>query len=72
MIFNLHVDHDEQGRERAAEAFRMLIDAALSFGGSYFLTYHRWAQRDQVLGAYPQLPEFLRAKRRLDPGAVSE
>ncbi|MEZ6003503.1 MAG: FAD-binding oxidoreductase [Planctomycetota bacterium] len=67
VIFNLHVDHDEQGRERAAEAFRMLIDAALSFGGSYFLTYHRWARRDQVLGAYPQLPEFLRAKRRLDP-----
>jgi hypothetical protein len=35
--------------------------------GSYFLTYHRWARKDQVLKAYPRFPEFLALKRRHDP-----
>ena len=65
VIFNLHVEHDQ--REPAVAAFRALIDLALSFGGSYFLTYHRWARRDQVERAYPQFGEFLAAKERFDP-----
>jgi FAD/FMN-containing dehydrogenase len=44
-----------------------LIDLALDRGGSYFLTYHRWARKDQVLKAYPQFPEFLRLKKKYDP-----
>ena len=36
-------------------------------GGSYYLTYHRWATRKQVETCYPQFPEFLRLKRRHDP-----
>lgn len=67
VIFNLHTDHDPAGIARAADAFRALIDAALAFGGSYFLTYHRWARRDQVVQAYPQFAEFLRRKERYDP-----
>ena len=39
-------------------AFRQLIDVALAFGGSFFLTYHRWARRDQIERAYPQFAEF--------------
>jgi hypothetical protein len=31
------------------------------------LTYHRWADRDQVEACYPQFPEFLRLKRLHDP-----
>ncbi|MCW1922680.1 FAD-binding oxidoreductase [Luteolibacter arcticus] len=65
VIFNLHVEHDR--REPAVAAFRALIDLALSFGGTYFLTYHRWARRDQVERAYPQFREFLEAKERCDP-----
>jgi len=67
VIFNLHVEHSTEGIERAADAFRALIDLALSFGGSYFLTYHRWACRDQIERAYPQFAEFLRAKEAHDP-----
>lgn len=66
-IFNLHVEHTEAGRERAAESFRRLIDMAVRRGGSYYLTYHRWATRDQVLACHPRLPEFLRRKRAYDP-----
>lgn len=44
-----------------------LIDAALDLDGSFFLTYHRHATREQMLRAYPRLPEFLERKRRCDP-----
>ena len=67
VIFNLHTEHSPAGLAQAADAFRALIDAALSFGGSYFLTYHRWARRDQVVQAYPQFAEFLRQKIAVDP-----
>ena len=67
IIFNLHVDHTESGLRGAAEAFRGLIDAGLDHRGSYYLTYHRWARRDQVEAAHPRLVSFLRRKRRYDP-----
>lgn len=67
VIFNLHVVHTPEGIEKASGAFRGLIDIALERGGSYFLTYHRWARKDQVLKAYPQFPEFLRLKKKYDP-----
>ena len=58
-IFNLHVEHTPAGIDRGADAFRALIDMALGHGGSYFLTYHRWARREQVEAAYPQFADFL-------------
>jgi FAD/FMN-containing dehydrogenase len=66
IIFNLHVVHTPDGMERAAQAFRDLIDMGMSRGGRYYLTYHRHARRDQVEACYPQLPEFLRLKRKYD------
>ena len=69
-VMNLHVDHDAEGLSKAADHFRRLIDRAIEFGGSYFLTYHRWASRQQVEKCYPQRAEFLRLKRRHDPGEV--
>jgi len=68
VVFNLHTEHSPGGLVRAADAFRDLIDVALALGGSYFLTYHRWARRDQVERAYPQFAEFLRRKSSHDPG----
>lgn len=67
-IFNLHVEHTPAGVERSADAFRSLIDMAIRRGGSYFLTYHRHASREQVEACYPQMAEFLRLKHRYDPG----
>jgi FAD/FMN-containing dehydrogenase len=66
-IFNLHVAPGAEGVEKARKDFLKLIDRGLSYGGSYFLTYHRWARREQVLAAYPQFVDFLRSKRRFDP-----
>ncbi len=67
IVFNLHVDHSPDGIARSADAFRRLIDRALAYGGSYYLTYHRWATPDQVLAAHPRFIEFLREKLRHDP-----
>ena len=65
-VLNLHVVHSPEGIERAAAAFRRLIDMARKRGGSYFLTYHKWASREQVEACYPQLPRFLKLKRQYD------
>lgn len=67
IIFNLHVTPTDAGIAKARADFRTLIDRGLSYGGSYYLTYHRWATREQVLAAYPQFPEFIAQKRRFDP-----
>jgi FAD/FMN-containing dehydrogenase len=67
VIFNLHVDHRPEDFRLAREAFRRLIDRALEQGGSYYLTYHAFAQADQLLRAHPGIRDFLAAKARLDP-----
>jgi FAD/FMN-containing dehydrogenase len=70
VIFNLHVDHTPADVARNAEAFRALIDLGIHHGGSYYLTYHRWARKDQVARCYPELPAFLTLKQRHDPGEL--
>ena len=70
VIFNLHIDHTPQAIDAAADAFRDLIDLGIAHGGSYYLTYHRWARKDQVERCYPRMREFLAAKRLYDPGEV--
>ncbi len=70
IIFNLLVEHRPQGIAQGKAQFQALIDCALDEGGSYYLTYHRWARKDQVLPAYPEFPEFLRRKEHYDPGCL--
>ncbi|MFN0105722.1 MAG: FAD-binding oxidoreductase [Bryobacteraceae bacterium] len=70
IIFNLHVTHDAVGLEAAGRAFRTLIDLGIAHGGSYYLTYHKWASRGQVERCYPQFREFLAKKLQNDPGEV--
>jgi FAD/FMN-containing dehydrogenase len=67
IVCNLHVMHTRQGIQKAKADFRRILDRTIEFGGSYFLTYHRWATREQVIACYPQFAEFLRLKRRYDP-----
>jgi hypothetical protein len=67
IVCNLHVVHTEDGKKKAAMDFRRIIDRAIALGGSYYLTYHRWAERKQVETCYPQFVEFLRLKKKYDP-----
>jgi FAD/FMN-containing dehydrogenase len=68
-IFNLHTVHTPEGIQHSADAFRRLIDMAAKRKGTYYLTYHRFARRDQVLACYPQFEEFLKLKKKYDPSA---
>ena len=67
VIVNLHTVHDEAGLAAAAAAFSRLIGRAIQHGGSYYLTYHRWATRDQVEVAHPGIVQFLQLKHQYDP-----
>ena len=67
IIFNLHTAHDPEALEKTAADFRILIDRALEHGGSYYLTYHHWATRQQIEAAYPQFRDFLKLKLKYDP-----
>lgn len=67
IVLNVHVRHADNARQRAREDMRRLIDHALSFGGSFYLTYHRHARADQLRAAYPRIDAFLAAKRVHDP-----
>jgi FAD/FMN-containing dehydrogenase len=66
-IFNLHTVHSPGGLQRSEYAFRRLIDMAARRGGTYYLTYHRYATRNQVDSCYSQFAEFLRLKKKYDP-----
>ena len=66
-IFNLHTVHTPEGIEHSAAAFRRLIDMAVKRNGTYYLTYHRYARREQVLACYPNFVEFLKLKKKYDP-----
>jgi FAD/FMN-containing dehydrogenase len=70
IVLNLHIEHTPTGLETGAVTMRALIDAAIAYGGSYYLTYHRWATRQQVETCHPRMAEFLRLKRQYDPTEV--
>jgi FAD/FMN-containing dehydrogenase len=67
IIFNLLTLHTPAGIEASARSFRGLIDLAIARGGSYYLTYHKFAKPGQVMACYPQFKEFLDLKRKYDP-----
>lgn len=70
VIFNVCVEHSPAGIACAAGTFRSLIDVAADRGGSYYLTYHRWADRAQLERCHPRLREALARKLAVDPGEV--
>jgi hypothetical protein len=70
VIFNLNVKHSEAGLAKASADFCRLIDRALERGGSYYLTYHKFADRSRVERAHPSFADMLAEKERRDPGNV--
>jgi FAD/FMN-containing dehydrogenase len=67
IIFNLHVTHTPATIARSADTFRGLIDLAIAHGGSYYLTYHRWATPAQLRRCHPRFVDFVALKQRVDP-----
>jgi hypothetical protein len=67
IVCNLHVIHTEEGKRQAAGHFRRILDLGIAHSGKFYLTYHRWATKQQVAACYPQFAEFLKLKRKHDP-----
>jgi FAD/FMN-containing dehydrogenase len=67
IIFNLLTFHTPDGIETSARSFRGLIDLAIARGGSYYLTYHKFAKPEQIMACYSQFKQFLDLKRKYDP-----
>lgn len=67
IIFNLHTVHDAAGMASSEEAFLLLIELARVHGGSYYLTYHRFASPEQLEACHPSFRAFVAAKSRMDP-----
>ena len=70
VVFNLHFPHTESGVAKVADDLRCLIDLATDRGGSYFLTYNRFATPVQLKRCYPQFGQFLALKDQYDPNGV--
>jgi FAD/FMN-containing dehydrogenase len=70
VIFTLHAERTPSALARLADTCRGIIDKAADRGGSYYLTYHRYATRKQVERCYPQFAEFLRLKKKYDPDEI--
>jgi FAD/FMN-containing dehydrogenase len=70
VIYNLHVDHTPEGIAGVQAQLRAVAQVAVNLGGRFYLTYGRFATREQLLAGYPQLPEFLDHKRRHDPREI--
>jgi len=67
VIFSPHTSGEAQDLKKTGEVCRQLIRAANKRGGSFYLTYNRFATRDDLASAYPQFQDFLRLKKQYDP-----
>jgi FAD/FMN-containing dehydrogenase len=67
VIFSPHSSGETQALRKTGEVCRQLIRAASKRGGSFYLTYNRFATRDELASAYPQFQDFLNLKKQYDP-----
>lgn len=69
-IFTPHVAADPMEMQKAQRLCRRLEQSAIRRGGSFYLTYNRFATRSELDSAYPQFSAFLALKRRYDPSEL--
>jgi FAD/FMN-containing dehydrogenase len=70
VIFTPHYPEGVPEKRKAVELYRQLAQAATKRGGSFYLTYNRFAGRSELDAAYPQFAQFLQLKRKYDPTDV--
>jgi FAD/FMN-containing dehydrogenase len=66
VIFSPHSSGETQAFRKTGDVCRQLIRAANKRGGSFYLTYNRFATRDELASAYPQFQDFLNLKKQYD------
>lgn len=67
VIFTIHSSGEARAMRKTEEACRQLIRSGIKRNGSFYLTYNRFATREDIIAAYPQFPEFLSHKLKYDP-----
>lgn len=67
VIFCPHSSGETQDLKKTAEICRQLIRAATKRNGSFYLTYNRFATREELASAYLQFQDFLSLKKKYDP-----
>jgi FAD/FMN-containing dehydrogenase len=67
VIFSPHSSGKTQALRKTGDVCRQFIRAANKRGGSFYLTYNRFATRDELASAYPQFQQFLNLKKQYDP-----
>ena len=67
VIFMLHTSRETKALQRTADTCRQLMRGATRRSGGFYLTYNRFATRDDLFRAYPQFAAFLAMKRQHDP-----
>lgn len=70
VIFNLHTQHGHNELAITAQTFRDLIAIAQSLSGSFYLTYHRYVEKEMLDLCYPNFGKFLAQKKKYDPDLV--
>ena len=64
-----HKQRSTRGADRATAIWtRLLIDAALTCDGRYYLPYRLHATTEQFRHAYPESSAYAALKAKLDPG----
>jgi decaprenylphospho-beta-D-ribofuranose 2-oxidase len=59
-----------EAQAHAADVTRQLVDAAIEFGGTYYLTYQLYPTPQQLYRAYPKAARAFERKRHYDPGEL--
>lgn len=67
VIFTPHTSTEPRAFRKTSDICRELLSRAAKGSGSFYLTYNRFATRNEIDSAYPQFRRFLLLKRQYDP-----
>jgi FAD/FMN-containing dehydrogenase len=67
LVLYINQPTTDDGSAQMRDLTRALIDLTLKHNGRFFLPYQLHYTAEQLHRSYPELPDFLAAKRRFDP-----
>lgn len=65
-----NVELTEKAQLQAAQATQGLVDIALKWGGTYYLTYQLYPSAAQLQKAYPRASQVFKMKKNYDPDEI--
>ena len=69
-VLYINLPLNEKGSQSSRNWTRELVDAAISYGGTYYLPYQLYPSQDQIRSAYPMIDRFFAKKREYDPSEM--